>query len=338
MFRSATFRLTLWYLAIIMVISVIFSAAIYQVSVKELQASLHRQLMVVKQLPWYTGLPKSFNELSQLPEQQLAQAEHRLRLNLVLLNLVILALAGGAAYLLARRTLQPIEAALDAQSRFTADASHELRTPLTAMRAEIEVALRDGTLSQKAARSLLASNLEEITKLETLSDGLLKLAQQDGRDPSEDLCSSEEIVTTAVSRLEKALAQRDITIENKVQDVKLMGDQQSLADVVAILLDNAIKYSPPGNTIVLSSGARGQQGYIAVQDFGQGIKASDVPHIFDRFYRADSSRSKERVSGYGLGLSIAKQIVQAHQGSIDVQSRPGHGATFTIWLPLAQAA
>ena len=96
----------------------------------------------------------------------------------------------------------------------------------------------------------------------------------------------------------------------------------------AILLDNAIKYSPPKSTIELASGIRGRQGYILVQDHGQGINASDVPHIFYRF--CHTSRNKEQTNGYGLGLSIAKQIVEAHKGSIEVRTVAGKGSTFSV--------
>ncbi len=334
MFRSATFRLTLWYLVIIMIISVIFSVAIYELSTRELRASLHRQAIIYQTLPWYRSGPTGYPVQSL--DQQLKTAKNRLQFNLVLLNLAILAGAGGAGYLLARRTLRPIETALDVQSRFTADASHELRTPLTAMRTEIEVALRDAKLPPDQARGLLASNLEEITKLEALSAGLLKLAQHGGNLPLEP-CSAEDVAAEAVARLEKALEQRNITIDNKVKDIQVLGDQQSLVDLVAILLDNAIKYSPSKSTIELASGVRGRQGYISVRDHGKGIKASDVPHIFDRFYRADTSRNKEQVSGYGLGLSIAKQIAEAHKGSIEVRSQAGKGSTFALLLPLADS-
>jgi signal transduction histidine kinase len=336
MFRSATFRLTLWYLTIIMVISVLFSVVLYTTSTRELRTSLRRQALMYQTLPWYrNNVPTNEDYVNQLPGQQLAQAEGRLKLNLVLLNLGILAAAGGAGYFLALRTLRPIETALEAQSRFTADASHELRTPLTAMRAEIEVALRNGKLSQAEAHELLSSNLEEINKLEALSGGLLKLAQQNGgADTPKTRCSAEDVVKAAQARLEKTIQQRNMTVKTELAEVDVFGDRESLVDLVAILLDNAIKYSQPGTTITLSSGLRGRQGFIAVQDEGQGIKTGDIPHIFDRFYRADDSRTKDEAGGYGLGLSIARQIVESHHGSIEIQSVVGQGTTFRVFLPL----
>jgi signal transduction histidine kinase len=333
MFKSATFRLTASYLAILMSISIIFSLVLYNVSVHELHNDLRRQLPYFQQFQTDDGFGQGF---AGLETQQESIAQHRLQIQLILVNLIVLAAAGVASYWLARRSLKPIEEALEAQSRFTADASHELRTPLTAMKSEIEVALRSPKLSGKEARDLLASNLEEIGKLETLSNGLLRLAQHDNHD-SEAFApvSLAKVSADAVERMATAIKKKSIKVSNEVEPTIVWGDRQHLTEVVAILLDNAIKYSPAKSEVRLMSKVQGNFALLQVHDQGQGITEVDLPHIFDRFYRADTSRSKDKTNGYGLGLSIAQKIADLHGGTIEATSKFGKGSVFTLKLPLS---
>jgi len=335
MLRSATFRLTVSYLAILMSISILFSLVLFNTSSRELGVGLHRQMPYLQQLIGDANFPG----LQSFQDQELEGARHRLELQLVLVNLGIMLAAGGASYWLARRTLRPIEMAFEAQSRFTADASHELRTPLTAMKTEIEVALRDPAMPEAEARQLLQSNLEEVAKLEALSNGLMRLAQHDHQThTSFEAVSLAQVAAAAIEHQNGKIKQRAVTISNAVEPLLVMGDREHLAELISILLDNAIKYSPTGATITLATKQHGHLAHFEVRDEGPGIADTDLPRIFDRFYRADSSRSKDKVSGYGLGLSIARQIAELHHGSIEVVSKLGHGTTFTVKLPLAPQA
>ncbi len=333
MFTSATFRLTASYLGILMAISIIFSVVLYNVSVHELHNDLRRQLPYFQQFQTDESLGQGFLGFET---QQETTAQHRLQIQLILVNLIILVAAGGASYWLARRSLKPIEEALEAQGRFTADASHELRTPLTAMKSEIEVALRDPKLNSKDTKALLASNLEEISKLETLSNGLLRLAQHNSDDEKAfSAVSLAKISTDAVDRMSAIIKRRPVTVFNEVEPTMVWGDRQHLTEVVAILLDNAIKYSPTKSSVRLTSHVQGHFAYLGVHDKGKGISSEDLPHIFDRFYRADTSRSKDKTGGYGLGLSIAQKIAELHGGSIEATSQLGKGSIFTLKLPLS---
>jgi signal transduction histidine kinase len=336
--QSAAFRLTMWYLGIIMVLSLLFSFALYRVSYDHMANGIHRQQGAISRIPLPVSLEGRRAELTKALDEQLEDTRHSLMLRLASLNLATLLLGGAAAYLLARRTLRPIEEAMEAQGRFTADASHELRTPLTAMRSEIEVALRDKQLTAADARTLLGSNLEEIAKLEALSAGLLRLARfENGLDPTAVLdVPVKDIFEAAIDRLQTPLAQRHIELDVQVGEETVAGDQASLTELVVILLDNAIKYSPEKSTIKLRSSPSSQTVRLYISDQGVGIKASDVPFIFNRFYRADRSRSKDRVEGYGLGLSIAKRIVDLHRGEIGVDTTPSQGSTFKVRLPVSQ--
>jgi two-component system sensor histidine kinase CiaH len=333
--ESATFKLTLWYLGIIMVLSMLFSYTLYRVSYGQLAENARRQQVAVEHLPVPFGFESQRANYAQAIDDQLTDARRSLTLRLFALNLATLLLGGAASYFLARRTLGPVQDALEAQGRFTADASHELRTPLTAMRSEIEVALRDKGLGVKDARVLLGSNLEEIAKLEALSAGLLRLARfENGLDPGAiKNVPVKDLFEAAIDRLQVPLGQHHIDLDVQAGDETVAGDHGSLTELFVILLDNAIKYSPDRSTIKLTSRASAGTVRIGVTDQGIGIKASDVPHIFDRFYRADRSRSKEKVEGYGLGLSIAKRIVVLHNGEITVDSAPDQGSTFRVKLP-----
>jgi two-component system, OmpR family, sensor histidine kinase CiaH len=314
-----------------MVISLFFSAALYRVSTAQLDDSLRRQYTRFSVVP-------GGGAVIQAPEPHFLQQEmeyghHHLQLQLLYFNLIILIIGSASSYFLAKRTLKPIEDALEAQSRFTADASHELRTPLTAMQTEIEVALRNPKFSKDTAKKLLTSNLEEVAKLRALSEGLLRLARQDGIQELVPV-ELEQVAVDALNRVIPLAKNKKITVDNTVGKHKVLGDPQSLTELLVILMDNAIKYSEPKTLVIMSATKRGKLLEIQVTDQGQGIKASDLPHIFNRFYRADASRTKQQVSGYGLGLSIAEKIAELHDGSISVQSAPGKGSTFSVKIPL----
>lgn len=327
-FHSAALKLTAWYLAIIMLLSLSCSVAIYQLSRDQLVNNTRRQVYFFNDV---LG-PSDFRNFSQLRQRQLDQGLNRLKGNLLLFNLLVFAGGGVAAYGLARRTLRPIEDSLEAQKRFTADASHELRTPLTAMQTEIEVALRSKTITKKEALNLLESNLEEVAKLKSLSEGLLHLASSGENSMPNRKVHLKKAAESAVDKWSKSAASRKIKIKTDLKDVVVTGDEQSLSDVISILLDNAIKYSPDGSSVSVKVYKKAREAFISVEDHGSGINADELPRVFERFYRTDSSRQKSGADGYGLGLSIAKKIVELHGGYIEVKSAPGKGSTFTVRL------
>jgi signal transduction histidine kinase len=333
-FKSAYLKLTLYYVLIVMIISLAFSLTIYNISSREIDRGLGRQMRAIRELPDGSQPSFPFQDLERIKLEQQEATNNYLRLNLIYFNILILALSAVVSYFLAKRTLRPIEEMVLAQNRFIADASHELKTPLTAMRAEIEVNLRNKKLKLEDSKKLLASNLEEVSKLETLSSALLNLAkyQEDLKLDFSKLALS-EIITEAYEKVESLAVKKSIKFKNNFEKVYLKGDRQSLVELFVILLDNTIKYSPKVSRVFIEIKKDGKFAKIKIIDRGMGIKASDLPHIFDRFYRADHSRSKEKTDGYGLGLSIAKRIVELHNGAISAKSTPGKGSEFIVKLP-----
>jgi signal transduction histidine kinase len=324
-----TLRLAASYLAVIMVMSVGFSIVIYHTSAHEIGRQLPPSSL-------YSDIDgSSYDVFNNFFQQRISRGQHEVFVKLLLINLLVLAGGAAVSYILARRNLEPIEEAMDAQSRFASDASHELRTPLAAIQTENEVALRNPNLTLTRSKQILASNLEEVTRLQALSDGLLQLARQDSHEIILEPVILSEVVAEAIAGCQKSARQKTITIVSKVSNLTLSATQHGLTQVISILLDNAIKYSPAKTTVTLTSGKRGKEGFLTVADEGPGISSKDVPRIFDRFYRADISRTSQAVSGHGLGLALAHKIATQSGGSIDVKSKPGKGAKFTVRYPLA---
>ena len=331
MFRSATFKLTMWYLALTMSISLMFSVVLYHVATAELARGLHSETQrIFNEYPLFNGSP-AFR-----PDVDINNSAHRILLRLIAFNIVVLFSAGLASYLLAKRTLSPIEEAHEQQKRFTADVSHELRTPLTALRMESEVALMNTQSTKEELRKTVESNLEEAVKLENLINSLLRLTRLEADELQQNFQSLDitELVKEAIKQTSPQAKDKHISLQNDSTSSLVSGDQDSLVQLLVILLDNAIKYSPSASTIMIKSRRSTDKITISIHDNGIGIEPIALEHVFDRFYRADNSRNKaSQTEGYGLGLSIAKMIADIHHGIISLSSQHGKGTTAKVILP-----
>jgi heavy metal sensor kinase len=233
-------------------------------------------------------------------------------------------------------TLASLENAVGEMRQFSSALAHELRTPLAALRGEMELALLRAP-SEADWRTSAASQIEEIDKLTRMVNHLLTLARAESGDiplarHPVDLAA---LVTTVTEQLEPVAQARDLNLQCVVsQPVTVIGDSGWLERLLLNLLDNAIKYTPPRGNIRVDVSRDDNHARVDVRDTGVGIPAGAVPHVFERFYRVDLSRSRD-VEGAGLGLSLAKWIVDRHKGRIEVHSEPGEGSTFTIWLPVS---
>lgn len=324
---AARIKLTFFYVFIVMCISLFFSLAVYAILDNELKREFRSQVL--------KGIPNSYRQIftKQLLEQEqeiFREARKRIFEQLIVVNFFILTTTSVAGYFLSGQTLKPVEKSIEEQKRFISDASHELRTPLTVLKTEIEVALRNKKLSSLNLRKILKSNLEEVNRMQTLSNSLLMLSryQSNKKLLNKEKINLAQVATLAISKFNKKF--KKYKIKSELKDAYVQGDETSIIELIGILIDNAIKYSNDKNTIIVRTYINKNNKVIEVQDFGIGIKDSDIPYIFNRFYRADTSRNKKYIDGYGLGLSIAKSIAEAHKAKILVDSLPNKGSTFKV--------
>jgi signal transduction histidine kinase len=255
---------------------------------------------------------------------------------LVLGSLAILALGAGSWWL-SGRSISPAQQAWDQQQTFVSNASHELRTPLTLIRATAEYGLRQNPGAEQA--QILNDILQEEDYMNRLVDDLLLLSRLDTHrlELARQTIQLSELLTETSRQVEKIAASKGVEIKLGKNQGSVWGDPKRLRQVLLILLDNALRFTPSGGVIRLETLAQGKLCGVSVQDNGAGIPAQDLPHVFDRFYQAprpggDDSRNN------GLGLSIAKSLVEAQGGSIAISSQEGKGTSVSLWLPASNVA
>lgn len=319
MFTSARLRLTVWYLLILALIVGGLSAILYR-------------LMLYTQDAELRAAGASQHSLVHA----FARDELILAYQITAADLGVLLLAVVGAYLLAGRTLRPIEQTVERQRRFAGAASHELRTPLTALQGNLEVALlRERTPDEY--QEVIREAVQETERMGHLIKDLVILArpERDSMVLNRASLDLREVATSAAEDVEPLARAKNQTLETDlISPLPSCGDAMKLRQVFVNLLENAVTYTPEGGAICLTG--RGERGHalFEVRDTGQGISPEDLPHLFEPFYQADSARSN--VDHVGLGLSLASWIVRTHGGQIAVQSQMGVGTVFTVSLPLVQ--
>jgi len=230
--------------------------------------------------------------------------------------------------------LDRIERAFQHQQRFTADAAHELRTPLSIMHIGVEVILSQERTPAEY-RAALDSIQEEVRRLTALTVGLLTLARADSHRLTlhRDLVDFSMLIRTVIDQIAPIAEHKNIDIQRDIlPEVRLEADEERMIQLALNLIENAVKYTPEGGLITVTLTQTSGQVRLTVADTGTGIPPEHLPHIFDRFYRMDRSRSRDN-GGFGLGLAIAQHIVQLHGGEITVVSQVGVGTQFGVTLP-----
>ncbi|MDR1032597.1 MAG: sensor histidine kinase [Candidatus Nomurabacteria bacterium] len=284
LFDKTILRLTGIYTALLMVLSISFSVAFYVCIDQSLNQPIRPGLNTRRSIIWEEN-----GEFYGVIRQRDADLRSDLWAGLAFINTGVLIFGALASYFLARITLKPVNDAMEAQSRFVSDASHELKTPLAAIAMENEVLLRDKKVTKADLEQQVASNLEEVKKLQRLSDTLLQI-------------TTNEKVVGAV--------EREAVIEQ----------------IVKTLVENAVKYDPEHRQPQIERSDK----QVKVIDAGPGIAPEDLPHIFERFYRGEKSRTSD---GLGLGLSLAQNLAKQIGARVTVENNHGKpGTTFTLML------
>lgn len=316
MFSTARFRLTAWYVLILAVIVGILSAAIYSLILVAQEGEIHTATSGTR----------------DLLERVMEQDEVSLAYHIAAVDLLVLALCGVGAYMLAGRTLRPIHDAMERQRRFAAAASHELRTPLTALHGSLEVALLRRREPAEYER-VLREAVDETERMGHLIQDLMEVARAEeggfrfGRTDLSALAA--EAVSDVLDRAERKSQRIDLDSNG---NVPVRADASKLRQALVNLVDNAVTYTPSGGMVRVVTRIERGSAVLEVRDTGCGIEREHIPHLFEAFYQVDASRAgRDHV---GLGLSLADWIVRAHDGSIRVESQVGVGSAFKVILPL----
>ena len=238
----------------------------------------------------------------------------------------------GVLILSFNQTLERLEKLFASQQRFLADVSHELRTPLTVIKANADLM----RMMNKIDYESLDSIEEETDRLTRMVGDLLLLAQAEtGKLPlTFKPVEMDTLLFDVIKDLHLLAGDRVQLKVNEIDQVQVNGDSDRLKQVLVNLISNAIKYTPGEGTVSFELCKIDDRSRLMIRDTGSGIPAEDLPHIFERFFRAEKSRTRSKTSGFGLGLSIAYWIINVHGGSIEVESQEGKGTAFIIWLPL----
>jgi signal transduction histidine kinase len=258
----------------------------------------------------------------------------------IMLGSLILAMIGivSAGYYLARRAMVPIQVAWEKQQQFVSDASHELRSPITGIHSNAELMLRHPghTIEQESHR--INTIIQESSRMTRLIGSLLTLARSDANKAHLHLeqVNLSELMEAIVAGFKATEELRGIALTADIKPkLYLAADRERLHQLAVILMDNAFKYTPAGGLVHVACFLSDNNVAVTVEDTGIGISSENLPRIFDRFYRGDKARSRES-GGIGLGLAIAKWIVETHGGKITVQSEAGKGTKFSVYLPSRQ--
>jgi two-component system, OmpR family, sensor histidine kinase CiaH len=317
MFARAQLRLALLFAAIVVALVVVSSVFMYLTVRSDIQSAASGQF-----------------QDGESEQAFVSQSLGSLRWQLVAVDAAIVVIIGVGGLLYARRTLRPIRENVAAQKRFVADASHDLRTPLAIMKAEFEVELKRADLDQ-ATRPVLVSGLEEVDRMSGMVEDLLTLSRIDAHQETlaREPLDLAELARQAVIELSALAAAGGVSLSaDAAGDASAVGDTEHVRRALRNVLRNAVEHSPAGATVEVATRRIAAGSQVVVTDHGEGMPPEVLAHVFDRFYRADAARSRDR-GGSGLGLAIARWAIRGMGGDLTAESQAGAGTRVTLTLP-----
>ncbi|MDP2656162.1 MAG: ATP-binding protein [bacterium] len=330
-FRNSLWKLTILYTVVIATILVVSSGVIYSA----FSQKLGRRYQDFRLIP--QNRPLGFEIVrATIPTQ--AEVQEELIYSLILVNGILIIIAGIASYWLAHITLRPVKESYDAQRRFFADASHELRTPLSILKIELENELAKNAVPV-TQQEKIRSHLEEVDRMSTLVSDLLVLSRLHDQDNKTNVqrftINLSAMVRDIHKRLQPLASQHIVhmTLHEANSDITISSDEQALSRAILNVIKNAIIYNKPDGMVTITVSTKEKKALVEIVDTGIGVSPDDLTHIFERFYRADKSRSRAS-GGSGLGLSITRSSLEQLDGSVDVKSTLEQGTTVTLTLPV----
>jgi len=315
LFKKARYKLTAYYVGIMIIILAIFSSALIHIIELNLRETLKGRIIITEE-----------------GKNPIEEANKVIEIVVYSIDGVLLLIVASSSYFLAGKTLRPIKESLDAQKKFSADASHDLRTPLAIITTESEVVLQNEGSQKKDFRDVVKSNLEEAQKMSKLVDDLLLISRGENENApvfvSVDL---HNFIEKIVLKMEPQAKNNELNLEiDEYKKILVKIDQNNFERAISNILQNAIYYTKIGGIKIILT-EDGKDAHITISDTGVGISEEELPFVFDRFYKAEHSRHDE--SGSGLGLPIAKQIIERQGGTIKINSIMGVGSAVSIVIP-----
>lgn len=314
-FHNAKVKLTAYYVAVMFCILVLFTSILMFTIESRLRTSLDGKILI-----------------TQEQEDPIRSASDDIEAIIYIIDGLLLFVIAFLSYFLAGRTLRPIKDTLVAQSKFSADASHDLRTPLAIIITESEVLLQSKEAGIHEYKKVIESNIEEAKKMNILVSDLLVIARGEDSVLEKEKVDISVLLSSIINKMKQQVDNKNLLlVQNIEKNILLSINTKDIERIIKNILQNAINYTKAG-TIQVTLKQKNTKVVLEITDTGVGISKKDLPFVFDRFFKAEHSRNDE--SGSGLGLPIAKTLLERHEGTIDITSEIGVGTKATIVFKL----